>query len=170
MQDRELVLRFMAYQILSPNDYKSSMSQFLDMAMEKLGESEGLYDELERKFKLSLLISEEIFGEHAFSKSIRSGNNSFNRTLYEVWTYYFSFFTVDQRNTLGKKKDAFIDDFKELLTEAKFDDAITFASATTTKVLYRFAEISKLIQMYIPDFNYLWQKQKDDQETKYQEL
>lgn len=170
MQDRELVLRFMAYQVLSPNDYRSSMSQFLDMAMERLGEDEHLFDSLAQKFNQSLLISEEIFGEHAFSKSIRSGSNSFNRTLYEVWTYYFSFFNSDQRDLLKKKKESFIDDFKELLTEAKFDDAITFASATTNKVLYRFAEISKLIQKHITDFNYLWQRQKNDQETTYKEL
>lgn len=163
MQDRELILRFMAYQILEPDDYRGSMSQFLDLAMEKLGEVEvgEKYKLLEQKFIQSLLIAQKVFGEHVFSKSIRSGNNSFNRTLYEVWTYYFSFIDESQEQCLLENKESFIKDFQELLTQTEFDDAITFASASTTKVLYRFEKVAELIQKYIPDFNYLWQKNND---------
>lgn len=170
MQDRELVLRFIAFQILSPEDYKSSMSQFLDSAMESLNENKTDYESLAEKFEQSLIFVEKIFQNHAFSKSIRSGNNIFNRTLFDVWMYYFSFLDVNQKEILLQRKNEVIDDFRKLLMNAKFDDSITFASATTANVVYRFTQVFKLIQKYLPDFNHLWRKQDNDQETTHQEL
>jgi len=172
MQDKELVLRFIAYQILERKEYEGSMSRFLDLAMDRLGEEElqSQYADLEKRFIKALVLAEKIFGEHVFSKSIRGGNNSFNRTLYDVWMYYFSFLDKSQEDKLLSQKPAFVEDFKNLLIEAKFDDSITFASATTGNLEYRFAETFRLIKKYVSNFTNAWIKEDNDQETTHQEL
>ncbi|MFQ3231255.1 MAG: hypothetical protein ACI9DO_002636, partial [Reinekea sp.] len=71
MSHEELALRHMAFKIYGPNEYKSSLPNFLDLTMNKLGK----ITEDERNFyKTELLKSLELalhlFGDHAFKKSL----------------------------------------------------------------------------------------------------
>ena len=170
MQDRELSLRFIAHQILPSEDYKGSISRFLDQAIEELNKKKNEFDNLKQKFEQALILSEEVFGEHVFSKSILSGKNDFNSSLYDVWMYYFALLNQSDIEIVKRGKKRVIKDFKNLLSirsedQKDFYDAITTASTDTTRVERRFAMIAQLLENYIPDFSYHWKQEseKNDQ-------
>ncbi|MCP4156726.1 MAG: DUF262 domain-containing protein, partial [bacterium] len=71
MQDRELVLRHIAFRLHSYDTYKPSMKGFLNDAMEELNKLPGeMLEKLKTEFLDSLKLAGDIFGQHVFSKSL----------------------------------------------------------------------------------------------------
>ncbi|HNB99874.1 MAG TPA: DUF262 domain-containing protein, partial [Leptospiraceae bacterium] len=163
MQDREVILRFIAFQIIPARDYKGSMRSFLDQAMEELNKrllnESKLKQELEQRFKSSLERAKFLFGEKAFSRESERGSIKFNRALFDVWGYYLSKLTIEQEKLLYKNKSKIVEEFNSLL-ETDFEETIASSTTSSANVALRFEEIYAILAKYIPDLNMEWKNDK----------
>ena len=92
MRDREAVNRFCAFSILGAEGYHGDMDEFLAEALRRMnhpGNKEKL-DGLRKKFERSLRSNKQLFGKHAFRKSLAEENpysrTTLNISLFDVCT------------------------------------------------------------------------------------
>ncbi len=88
MEDREIVLRYFAFQLTSYNDYSGNIKVFLDKAMDKIATlSEDELKTLEINFRHSLRIAHQLFGDHIFKRSIideQPRSRRFSKVLFDI--------------------------------------------------------------------------------------
>lgn len=150
MLDRELTLRFFAFQLIDYQKF-NSMREFLDDAMAKLSTQtpEQLVN-LKNKFLNTLKFSEEILGHgHRFSRSIIANSNGtkrLNQSLFDVITVCFS--EIENRDRFLDKKDTFMKKFKQLLQDEKgeFLNSITLGTSAKSSIEARFRIVRSLIE------------------------
>lgn len=151
MQDRELVLRHIAYMLKNYKDYEKPMATFLDKRMEELNElSKSRLEDLEKRLFKSLEISKKIFGKDLFSRSIVKENRKMlNSALFEVWSSLIAKLNDNQQKMLLKSKDNLLVDFKKLLSKDEdFVKSISAATSGKSAVLKRFESVETLIKKY----------------------
>lgn len=149
MLDRELILRFIAFQLLNYQKY-NSMREFLDEAMDTLSNqtSEKLV-QLEGKFMSVLSFSEEVLGKgHRFSRSMadKTYNNRLNQSLFDVITVCFS--EISDKEVFLLRKNLFVDKFKALLKKenGEFLNSITLGTSSKSAIETRFRVVRNLIK------------------------
>ncbi|GAB1157115.1 DUF262 domain-containing protein [Paenibacillus illinoisensis] len=152
MRDVELALRYFAikYNIM---DYRGNLKEFLDSTCEQLNNSWdtikfNILDDY-RSLEKSIQYTIDIFGEkEAFSRYTNKYSNRFNRALFEVFTYYFSFEEI--RTQLDDKKMSFKLKFEKLSNEDReFNDSIASTTKDIHKLVYRFSKIHELLKQLI---------------------
>jgi hypothetical protein len=150
MQDRELILRHMAFRLHPYQGYKPSMKKFLNDAMEELNKrSREELDQLKTGFVSALELSRDLFGKRAFSKSLVNPKSSaLNRGLFEVFTVLTADMPAEDKERLLNCKEEFLEAFKILLRETDFDSYITSATAGRKAVLERFNKAGELISRF----------------------
>ncbi|TYQ27462.1 DUF262 domain-containing protein [Pseudanabaena sp. UWO310] len=154
MEDREFVLRFLAFIIFPYNDYNAKeFDSFLSDVMARINRmDEQSLANLEEKFKKSMIASHEIFGKYAFRKCYKldAPRSLINKALFESWSVNLSKLTEEQIQILIERKDILIDKFITLMNDReqdpRFDSAISQGTADTKKVKRRFSAIEELIQ------------------------
>lgn len=149
MKDIELALRFFAFKCF-PDKYKGNLKEFLDYTCETLnGNWEGkeyiirdLFAELEK----SIVFLKDLFAPDAAFSRYMGGkcNGRFNRSIYEVLTYYFSIKEV--RIAVEKKKEEFVNKFVELNDDPEFVYAVSNTTKDINRVVMRFAKVSKILE------------------------
>ena len=152
MQDRELILRHLAFRLHHYNTYKPSMKGFLNEAMKELNElSREELDQFKDEFISSLETSRQLFGQHAFSKTLIApkSNPTLNRGLFEVFTVLTAEMSKKERDKLISHKEKFLEEFKVLLEDRTFDRYITSSTTGRTPVQERFEKVKKLIYEFI---------------------
>lgn len=152
MLDKELVLRFMALKLTNYKDYRAPMISFLNDAMEQLGRVEPRQlNSLRTDMLKALKLSYDIFGDNAFRKSLVKDDKSkaLNRALFEAVTVLFSELSENDSQFLLKNKKDFVESFKQLFEYRKFYSSITISTTEPANVIYRFTEISTVINRYI---------------------
>ncbi len=152
MQDRELILRHLAFRLHPYEKYKPSMRSFLNNAMKELKNlSQEKRQQLKKDFIASLQLSSQIFDEHVFSKSLvqKKARSTLNRGLFEVFTVFFAEMTEEEREKLSVNKKRFLEDIKMLLKEREFDEYITSSTTGSTQVKTRFDKIKEKISKNI---------------------
>ena len=149
MEDRELVLRYVAFSLTKFEDYQPSLGKFLDNAMEKLDalsiqESENLVKNLEA----AINCYQHIFGNTRFGRgfTLRAKMNS---ALFEVWTSELARLSDNQRKQLIAEKDSLKDYYQTLLWDADFHKSIVSGTAGKGAVETRFSRIRQLLRIYI---------------------
>jgi hypothetical protein len=149
MAGQELVLRFMAFQILRDEQFKT-MANFLDLAMIELDKkNEEELDILENKLISTLNFSKQMLGDnHRFSRSIAdiNKNKMVNFSLFDTLTVCFN--NVEDKNKLLERKDIFVKRLKELLLNesSEFFESITKGTSGKTAKEARFKIINQLIK------------------------
>lgn len=152
MSQQELVLRHMAFAMFGLSDYRSSLPKFLDTAMIKISKMEnGQLDEFESKFLLSMEIGYEIFGEHAFRKSLIGGKKLVNKPLFEALSVCISELSYDSQEVLCHNKAGFLGDFAVLLGDDEFNETISRSTASTFHVYARFQRIREFINDFLQE-------------------
>jgi hypothetical protein len=154
MEDREFVLRFLAFVIFPYNDYNAKeFDSFLSDVMARINRmDEQSLANLEEKFKKSMIASHEIFGKYAFRKryKIDAPRSLINKALFESWSVNLSKLTEEQIQILIERKNILIDKFTILMNDRekdpRFDSAISQGTADTKKVKRRFSAIEQLIK------------------------
>ncbi|HEY9865398.1 MAG TPA: DUF262 domain-containing protein [Candidatus Obscuribacterales bacterium] len=153
MEDREFILRFLAFKMTSYRDYKEgSLKVFLDQAMKKLNQlTEKEVSELEFDFRRVMKAAFEIFGDQAFRRRIYTENTGKrsepNRALFEAWTVNLNYISDQDLQLLKQRKQLLIDKFNDLVNrDNKFIAAISQGMGAVDKVRYRISTIEKLIQ------------------------
>lgn len=151
MQDRELVLRHLAFRLKSYREYKPTMKNFLNQAMKTINaQAPQKLEQLKSEFLISLEFAYDIFGQNVFTKSIVSEDSKskkapLNRSLFEVITVIFASLSSNDRESLLINKKEFIQRFRELLNESDFDNSISSSTADTTAVQIRFGKFTNLV-------------------------
>jgi hypothetical protein len=152
MQDRELVLRHLAYILKSYNDYEKPMATFLDKRMEELNKlTKSKLNDLEESLLKSLEISKKIFGKDIFSRSIvEEKRKMLNIALFEVWSSLIAKLNDRQQEKLLRNKNMLVAGFKKTLNkDIDFVKSISSATSGKAAVRKRFKTIEELINKFI---------------------
>lgn len=153
MEDRELILRCIAFILTDYRKYESPLGAFLDRTMEEL---QVVDDEklrwLEKVICRSLMLSAQLFGKDRFSRSIIYPGIRYrlNSALFEVWIATLSSLEENEINALLDNQVQLRNDYVSLLfTDKSFNDSITSSTASKKAVMTRFSNIEKLVKRYI---------------------
>ncbi|WP_039661593.1 MULTISPECIES: DUF262 domain-containing protein [Pantoea] len=152
MAGRELILRFIAFNLFPRKKYSGDIDDFLSNTMMKLNEcSELTLSKLIDDFEVGLERSYQIFGMHSFRKSMPSQNKkaAINKSLFEVWINALSEIDEDDFDLILEEKNHFLESYEEILYDADFSEAISRRGASSWGSTYRYSEITNLIQGYI---------------------
>lgn len=151
MEDRELVLRCIAFMQTNYREYESPLGSFLDRAMEILQyTSRKDFDRIGRLILQSIDIHTRIFGKNRFSRSIISDtlNYRLNSALFEVWIVTLSQLSKEEIEKLYNNQILMVEDYKKLFEKKRFNDSITTSTASRNAVMNRFSELEQLIKTY----------------------
>jgi len=149
MAYEELVLRYFAFLINGPGTYKSSLPRFLDTTMSWLGDrDESSLLRLEEQFITSLETAHDIFGQNSFRKTLAAPERKkvVNKPLFEVVSVALTSLTSSERNMLLATRASFLEEFKILLKDEQFENAISRSTANKENVDTRFRMFGDLLR------------------------
>ena len=144
MRDRECINRFLAFHENGLSSYTGNMDNFLrDVLKEKAAAGDEYWDEMTRRFLLSMRLNHRIFTKNAFRKIKEDGRRSvINVALFDV----FSVLMARRGEEVQKAHDKPIRaGFRGLLEDTDFFDAISFATNGVKKVAYRFERTEAML-------------------------
>jgi hypothetical protein len=152
MQDRELILRYVAFSVFDYKKYEKPLNSFLDKAMEEIGKKTN--EELrriEQRFFRSIQTCNLLFGRQMFSRSIAFSDNKImlNSALFEVWTSQLARLDALQLRNLETNRTRLLEKYKELFQDVRFDKSVTQGTADYGQVQERFSKIETLINQFI---------------------
>jgi hypothetical protein len=149
MADREMVLRFCAFRLIGPQEYRRAMDPFLDNANSWLDDAGRIsteqLDDLAGDFVGAMKLAREIFGENAFRKppTLGWGRPPVNRSLFESWSVTLAE-AADQHLIIDA--DSVAQSAIGLMTsDFTYIDSITTSTGDPRKVRYRFAKAREVL-------------------------
>jgi Protein of unknown function DUF262 len=112
MEDRELILRYVAFSLTPYEDYKPSLGHFLDKAMEKLDTlSEKDCDTIVYKLQKSIKCYENIFGNTRFGRGL-TRRAQMNSALFEAWATELSRISEEEQQQLVYNREKLKTDYQ----------------------------------------------------------
>ena len=154
MKDIELALRFFAFKCF-PDKYKGNLKEFLDYTCENLNGNweakEYIIRDLFAELEKSIVFLKDLFAPDAAFSRYTDGkcNGRFNRSIYEILTYYFSIKEI--RIAVEKKKEEFVNKFVELNDNQEFVYAVSNTTKDINRVVIRFTKVSKILEDLLKD-------------------
>lgn len=174
MEDKELVLRFVAFLLRDYSRYSKSVSvdTWLGDTMMIYNALPGLdnrdikklvkegnlsvddvttltKNEIMHLFEKAMLRGRELFGDHAFRKSMQGYRRSpINKSLFETWGVLLSRLTDEEFESLLVHKDHMMEEYGRYLIDDNFIIAISRDSMSKWSVNYRYGIITDLINAY----------------------
>jgi nucleoside phosphorylase len=149
MVDQELVLRFLAFIITSPENYRSSdFDSFLNNTMVKINHmNEDEITALSNQFDCAVQYASKIFGSDAFRKPKpqKKIRNPVNKSLFESWCVNLAQITPNEFKVLEDRKYSIVRGFEILMENTEFSEAISQGTGSTKKVRKRFEGVKTLI-------------------------
>jgi len=148
MRDREAVNRFCAFSILGVESYRGDMDEFLAKALRYMNDHSNELDAIKEKFERSLRSNQNIFGKHAFRKSLISDDSDVSRgilniSLFDVCTVILAEYPeeIQLESEPGRKiREALANLIKD---DEEFNSAISYFTNNTKSVRARFALAEK---------------------------
>lgn len=148
MKDIELALRFFAFKYFAEK-YEGNLKNFLDYACEALNkrwdneekEIRELFVELEKsiEFLMKLFKPKSAFSRYTKGKC----NDRFNRSIYDVFTYYFSI--PDVRMAVDNNAEEFKKSFIELNDDPDFIYAVSDTTKDINRIVIRFRKVQSIL-------------------------
>ena len=142
MRDREFVNRFCAFRLLSLNEYRGDMDDFLANCLNRMNKmQESDLGQLSMEFRRGLVNNFNLFGPHAFRKSSadQSSRNVsrsvINASFWDVMSTGLSFY---KDNHVLAHAESLRDAIRQLLEVDEFEAAITYGTSDTRRVKCRF--------------------------------
>lgn len=149
MDDRELVLRFIAFYMLGLDAYRQpDMDGFLIGAMKSINLTDDSKLETMRvRFSRAMSAAYTIFGNDAFRKRFQVGAARFpiNKALFEALSVNLARLNDAQIEILVKCAEQVRTKFIELCLDRSFESAISQGTGDLRKVKRRFNEIEELV-------------------------
>jgi hypothetical protein len=151
MGDRECVLRFLAFAITSPTEYKAQdFDSFLNETMTVLNRLPSPEQrEYEINFKNAMNVAHKCFGQFAFRKRYTMKNSykyPINKALFEAWSVNLSMLTSSEVNQLVGNKRQLEQLFCDLMMQDRdFESAVSQGTGDVRKVRLRFRSIQEII-------------------------
>ncbi|MDD2133475.1 DUF262 domain-containing protein [Pseudomonas kurunegalensis] len=171
MGAQELILRFISFMVLGRRDFKSSMDSWLSNTMRVINcmpELENklvhkifqgttvptinirIIDHIEDRFKSAMIRNGQIFGAHAFRKSLPGTKKTpINKALFETWSNVLSELTDFEFDILYKRKARLISKYEPILSEETFLNSIGRNSSQPKDVAERYDTISRIVHATI---------------------
>ena len=158
MEDRECVLRVLAFIVNSWEQYKGNgLDAYLGSAMKELRlKTDGELESIEKTFRAALKTAYQIFGETAFRKLNRQGKDrkiergSINKELFEIWGVELARRTPRERGILISKKDLIVQRFIDKLEfDQEFNRSISASYAGPDQVRIRFETVHRIVEELI---------------------
>ncbi|KHD08037.1 hypothetical protein PN36_12560 [Candidatus Thiomargarita nelsonii] len=137
MKDREVVLRYLAFKIIDDTtNYHDDMSIFVENALRKINlMPDTEIEELKADFKRVMTLTFEFFGQNNFRLPSNQTRGKINTSILESVCYFFS---VKIDSFLKKNKQRIKRNFKQLLKNKSYLDAVRFSTGNKTNVINRF--------------------------------
>jgi hypothetical protein len=151
MQDREMVLRFLAFRIGSlDTDYKGDLDAFLRDMMQRVNQLDPAgRQKLSGEFRKAMTAALKIFGPHAFRKrNLEAPQNRLpvSRALFEAVSVNLARLDADEIVVLAERSSLIEDRFMALMEDAAFFNAISVGTGDIVKVRRRFETIRDLFE------------------------
>ncbi|SRR5260370_6244881 len=152
MADRECVLRFLAFRLMSYTKYDKtieSFDDFLNKTMKDLNKmAPQTSDDLQHQFKRAMNAAYKLFDKDAFRKRIKDNDprQPINKALFESWSVNLNQLTDSQLALLIQRRDIVKQKFIALMNiDRAFNEAISQGTGDQKKVKYRFKAIENII-------------------------
>ena len=154
MDDRECVLRFLAFHTKSWEKYDPGrLDVYLGQTMERINKMPPRRRRrLTRDFKKAMCAAHAIFGENAFRKpsTRKAGRSKISRALFEVWSVQLARCSEAELEELIAQRREIKKRFKRLIEEDDdFDRSISSSTGTTWRVHKRFEAIEELVREFV---------------------
>ncbi|MEH1911033.1 MAG: DUF262 domain-containing protein [Nostoc sp.] len=148
MDDREFVLGFIAFYLISYKEYKDeTRDSFLSKALSKINSlCQEEIQNLEAIFKKAMSAAFDIFNNNAFRKISNKNKRKFplNKSLFEVWSVNLAKLDIQNIEILKERKKELIDTFvKYVDNDTEF---LVSISQAVNKIEHRFETVEKIIQ------------------------
>lgn len=150
MAERELCLRFLAFWLTPPGRYVTQdFDGFLRAAMHHINRlAPAELEDLEARFCLAMVDSEQVFGDQAFRKQFDTSGRRYpiNKALFEVQAVTLAQCTPEETKVLSERADTVAVKFQRLMEDPAFYDAISSGTGDANKVNYRFQSMKDLFR------------------------
>lgn len=161
MEDRELVLRFVAFSHTPYREYgkkvrfesveaDENLDLFLTRHMAVINQATALErDEIKATFSRAMVLARAIFGEDAFRKRYDFGNrrNPLNKALFDAWSTLLGGLTATDAIRLRDRSMSLRTAFVTALAKDRlFDQAVSQSTGDPKKVVKRFETIERIIE------------------------
>jgi len=150
MDDRELVLRFLAFHLVGVENYRQpDMDGFLIGAMKHINSlAADQVEEAKAAFIAAMDDAYSIFGIDAFRKRYLPGASRLpiNKALFEAISVSLAELTTAQRNTVRSRRSSVVQALIGLCNDRSFESAISQGTGDIGKVNRRFGMVRRMIQ------------------------
>jgi hypothetical protein len=150
MADREMVLRFLAFRLTPPAEYRrGDLDAFLRQAMRHInGLPQEEVERLDREFIKAMRAAAAIFGPNAFRKQFIGQERllPINKPLFETISVNLAAMSPKQIDTLYDRRDQVQEHFLDLMESGRFLLAISGGTGDVVKVRTRFAAIEEMFR------------------------
>ncbi len=155
MDDRELVLRFLAFYFLGLESYRQpDMDGFLITAMKAINitSNESLIS-AKLHFESAMRAAAAIFGRDAFRKryALDAGRLPINKAVFEALSVNLAKLSHENLAKLVRSDEAVRTAFVELCHDRSFENAISQGTGDIRKVNRRFSAIREMIEKVLLD-------------------
>ncbi len=155
MDDRELVLRFIAFYLLGLEAYSQpDMDGFLIRAMKVINETDdGTLAQVRQRWIRAMTSARAIFGPDAFRKRFfpTAARLPINKAVFEALSVNLARLSEAQLATLVACSDQVREAFIELCLDRSFESAISQGTGDIRKVYRRFNAIQQMLTKVIDD-------------------
>lgn len=174
MEDRELILRYIAFMIRRPITYKRTLSidtwlsdtmiilnsmpeftsrEFLKCIQQRTVQMQDIEiideDLIKESFLLAMRRAKKLFGKHAFRKSTGDmRRRPINKSLFEIWSVLLSDISELEFAKLYKNRNKMLEEYREILDEPNFEIAISRDSMKHASVSMRYEKLSNLVNKF----------------------
>jgi Protein of unknown function DUF262 len=150
MDDRECVVRFLAFCSSSVDEYKvDNFDSFLNDAMaaaNKMADEE--LERLGKRFLRTMKAAHKIFTGDAFRKrySKIAGRHPINKALFEAWSVNLDLLTDEEIEKLIDRKEQLKNLFIEKMNTDDFDKSVSQGTGSVSRVKTRFNTVKTIIE------------------------
>jgi len=150
MRDRECINRFAGFYLYGYERYDGRMENFLNETLRRMNGTmkSDDYENLSFKFLNSMDANRQIFGRHAFRKTLANPVNPWGRSVINVALFdVFSTLLADiPTETIQEKAKAIGSTSAALIEQPVFDEAISRSTNSTRNVRNRFTLAKEMLQ------------------------
>jgi hypothetical protein len=150
MDDREMVLRFIAFRLTPPDSYKPEMDDFLQQAMRETNHLPATaIDDIREDFSRAMTAAHAVFGKYAFRKVYQGKNrrSPINKALFETISVGLARLSPSELDTLHLRRRQALDGLAALLSgNIDFERSISVGTGATARVRARFGAIEKMFR------------------------
>jgi hypothetical protein len=148
MDDREFVLGFLAFYLISYKEYQDeTRDSFFSKALSKINNlSNEEIIKIEEIFRKAMIAAFDVFNDNAFRKISKKNKRKFpiNKSLFEVWSVKLGRLSIQDIQILKDRKTKLIDTFAKYVDNDS--DFLVSISQVKNKIEHRFETVEKIIQ------------------------